>query len=69
MSTIHYCISNNDNSLVDGNFRHNWRTGESKHAKVRNNYMNLPLLAWSYLDETKPIAYVSELPKRESLQF
>ncbi|TFK31946.1 hypothetical protein BDQ12DRAFT_693246 [Crucibulum laeve] len=32
------------NLLVNGNFRHNWRT------------------AWSFFDENKPIAYVSELP-------
>ncbi|KAL5498002.1 hypothetical protein ACEPAH_2933 [Sanghuangporus vaninii] len=32
--------------LIDGDFRHNWRT------------------AWSFLDESTPIAYLSELPKR-----
>ncbi|KAI5117463.1 hypothetical protein M0805_004067 [Coniferiporia weirii] len=31
--------------LVDGDFRHNWRT------------------AWSFFNESEPIAYVSELPK------
>jgi hypothetical protein len=50
----------NDFRLVDGNMRHNWRTGKSIRNCTASDFDKDCLTAFSYLNENLPIAYVSE---------
>lgn len=56
--------ANRDHRLVSGNMRHNWRTGKSIHKRTASNSeKSTCLAAYSYFDETKPIAFLSEQPR------
>ncbi len=54
----------NDFRLVNGNMRHNWRTGKSIQNTTAPDFDKAWLAAYSTIDENTPIAYRSEQPQR-----
>jgi hypothetical protein len=53
----------NDFRLVDGNMRHNWRSGKSIRSSTASGFDKVCLTAYSYINENLPIAYVTEQPQ------
>jgi hypothetical protein len=53
----------NDFRLVNGNMRHNWRTGKSIRNSTASDFDKVCLTAYSYENQNLPIAYVSEQPQ------
>jgi hypothetical protein len=53
----------NDFRLVNGNMRHNWRSGKSIRNSTATDFDKACLAAFSYGNENLPIAYVSEQPQ------
>lgn len=55
--------ANSGPRLVDGDMHHNWRTGKPFHNSTTLDFENKLVAAYSYLNETAPIAYRSEKPQ------
>jgi hypothetical protein len=55
----------NDFRMVNGNMRHNWRSGKSILSSTASDFDKVCpcLAAYSYLNENLPIAYVTEQPQ------
>jgi hypothetical protein len=53
----------NDFRVVNGNMRHNWRTGKSIRNSTASDFDKVCLTAFSYVNQNLPIAYVSEQPQ------
>jgi hypothetical protein len=49
--------------LVNGNMRHNWRSGKSIRNSTASGFDKVCLAAYSWSNENLPIAYVSEEPQ------